>query len=88
VPAVPTDAEREPDELASAAEQEVVPQHGGPTSAANQRRDADHVEDHREGNGDPLSGDSHNVHPRSRRAGGGRGHPDDAATGPDQPARP
>jgi hypothetical protein len=88
VAAVPTDAEREPDELLSYAEQEVVPQHGGPTSAAAQRREADHVEAHREGEGDPLSGDSRNVHPRSRRASGGRGQHDDAPAVPDQSVRP
>jgi len=85
---VPTDAQREPEELASYAEQEASPQEDGSTSAAEQRREADHIEQHREGSGDPLSGTSQSVHPQSRRAGGGSGRPDRSVPSPDQIARP
>lgn len=86
VTSVPTDAEHGPDELSSYAEQEAPPQEDGPASAEAQRRDADHVDEHREGEGDPLSGGSRNVHPESRRGGGGHGRPDRSAPRPSRAA--
>jgi hypothetical protein len=54
-------------ELLSAAEQEEGALGGGTTEAAAQRREADRVQDHREGGADPLSGSGTTTHERSRR---------------------
>jgi hypothetical protein len=63
----PIDAPADRGELVSYAEQEQLPQLGGPEEAEAQRREADHVENERAGGGDPLSGSGTRVHQRSRR---------------------
>lgn len=62
----PTDA-HDQGEFVSYAEQEQLPQLGGPEEAEAQRREADHVQNERAGEGDPLSGSGGEVHERSRR---------------------
>jgi hypothetical protein len=62
----PTDA-HDQGELVSYAEQEQLPQLGGPEEAEAQRREADHVQTKRAGEGDPLSGSGGEMHERSRR---------------------
>jgi hypothetical protein len=71
--AAPDPADRE--ELVTPAEQEEDALTGGTTEGATQRREADRVQDHREGGPDPLSGSGTTTHERSRRGRQDPGRP-------------